>query len=192
MNLFGAVWTIGDMLDFAESSDELADESNVSALKRERSTSDTTHAYDAPTAANKLLARSRLLARGVPPIDPYNNSDPLEISMTECYLMAVYCLPQYGAVERPLSRQYTFDNITLIQTPLDTGAKSINKRITIPVNTTRIVIGYRSAGKELADNRELIGRVGGVGDGSAAKNGSVTSQQITLGGISTQDNSFSL
>ena len=30
----------------------------------------------------------------------------------------------------------------------------------------------------VADNRELIGRVGGVGDGSAAKNGSVTSQQI--------------
>ena len=69
--------------------------------------------------------------------------------------------PVHGTVPRPLSSQFVYDNITLIQQPYDPRV-AMNKQITIPVNTTRIILGFRQAGKTLGDNRELLGKAGGL------------------------------
>eukprot|EP01044_Picomonas_judraskeda_P005244 COSAG03_NODE_487_length_7511_cov_21.869536_8_plen_186_part_00 len=81
----------------------------------------------------------------------------------------------------------------------------MNEQITIPVNTTRIIIGFRGAGKTLADNRELLGKAGGLlandsgldelGFRTTAANlagGSVSSLQITLAGISLPQPQYAL
>ena len=61
---------------------------------------------------------------------PYTAGD-LNITMEEIYLVAQYCLPVHGTVPRPLSSQYVYDNITLIQQPYDPRV-AMNEQITIP------------------------------------------------------------
>ena len=68
----------------------------------------------------------------------------------------------------------------------------LTKQLTTPVNTTRIVITLQDGAKTLANNRELIGQYGGLGDGSADKNGSISSLQITLGGQSLPSPAYNL
>ena len=145
----------------------------------------------------------RTLAQFQPPIDSYTAGD-LNITMEEIYLVAQYCLPVHGTVARPLSSQFVYDNITLLQQPYDPRV-AMNEQITIPVNTTRIIIGFRGAGKTLADNRELLGKAGGLlandtgldelGFRTTAANlagGSCSSLQITLAGISLPQPQYAL
>ena len=154
------------------------------------------------TVANADGVR-RTLAQFQPPIDSYTAGN-LNITMEEIYLVAQYCLPVHGTVPRPLSSQFVYDNITLLQQPYDPRV-AMNEQITIPVNTTRIIIGFRGAGKTLADNRELLGKAGGLlandsgldelGFRTTAANlagGSVSSLQITLAGISLPQPQYAL
>ena len=39
----------------------------------------------------------------------------------------------------------------------DGSVTNLNKQVTIPVNTTRILIAFRKSGKTYTDNRELLG-----------------------------------
>ena len=149
---------------------------------------------DGTTASDAATART--LAQFQPPVEAYDDTGaPLVITMDEIYLVAQYCLPVHGTVPRPLSSQFVFDNIHLIQEPYD-PAQPLNKQLTIPVNTTRIIIAFRDSEKKLDVNRELLGKMGGLLSNSAGLNelgeqtdatalagGSVSSLSITLAGI---------
>ena len=148
----------------------------------------------ADNIASRKLSRTRLLARAAPPIEAYNDAATGELQFipSEVFLMCVYALPVYGTVPRPLSTQMTFDNIHLIQETIGKVNGSLTKQLTIPVNTTRIVITFQDGAKTLTNNRELIGQYGGLGDSTANKNGSISSLQITLGGQSLPSPAYSL
>jgi hypothetical protein len=139
---------------------------------------------------------TRTVSQFQPPIAAYAAAaNGLKITVDEIYLSCVYCLPVHGTVPRPLSSQFVYDNITLLQEPYDPGVP-MNKQITIPVNTTRIVIAFRDSDKGLAVNRELLGKMGGLLSNSVGLNelgyqqtpgdiagGSVSSLSMTLSGI---------
>ena len=139
---------------------------------------------------------ARTVSQFQPPIPAYAAAaNGLKITVDEIYLSCVYCLPVHGTVPRPLSSQFVYDNITLLQEPYD-PAVPMNKQITIPVNTTRIVIAFRDSDKGLAVNRELLGKMGGLLSNSVGLNelgyqqtaariagGSVSSLSMTLSGI---------
>eukprot|EP01043_Picozoa_sp_COSAG02_P042873 COSAG02_NODE_3682_length_6387_cov_7.078244_2_plen_262_part_00 len=118
-------------------------------------------------AANPITrgaARSQLVARYAPAIAAYNDAGDaeLEIDVKEVYLMATYALPVVGTVPRPLSSQFVFDHITLLTKQLDNATTNLTQQFTIPVNTTRIIIGCREGGTpSLAQNRELLGQTAG-------------------------------
>ena len=146
-----------------------------------------TGTFNAGDAAARAVARSRCLARYAPAIPAYDDATSaaheLEIDVKEVYLMATYALPVVGTVERPLSTQYLFDHITLLTKQLDNGTQTLTQQFTIPVNTTRIILGLREGGTpSLAQNRELLGLTAGkLGhDGTGA--GRITSASITLAG----------
>ena len=154
------------------------------------------HGILAGTTAANAAGVARTLAQFQPPVVPYAAAaNGLKITVDEIYLVAQYCLPVHGTVPRPLSSQYVYDNVTLLQEPFD-PAVPMNKQVTIPVNTTRIVIGFRDSDKALDVNRELLGKMGGLLSNSAGLNelgysetpatiagGSVSSMSITLSGI---------
>ena len=97
--------------------------------------------------------------------------------------MATYALPVAGTVPRPLSSQYVFDHITLLTKQLDNATQTLTQQFTIPVNTTRIILGLREGGTpSLAVNRELLGRTAGKLGHDGAGNGRITSASITLAG----------
>ena len=140
---------------------------------------------------------ARTLAQYQPPVAAHGSD--ISITVSSIYLSATYALPVHGTVPRPISTQYAFDNITLLQEPykvLDAQTVTFNKQLTIPVNTTRIIIGFRGSGKAYADNRELLGKGGGllandggldeygeVGTAARIGGGSCTNLSITLAGI---------
>ena len=145
-----------------------------------------TGTFVAADAAARAVARSRCLARYAPAIPAYDDTGAtteLEIDIKEVYLMATYALPVAGTVPRPLSSQYVFDHITLLTKQLDAGTTNLNSQFTIPVNTTRIIIGCREGGTpSLAVNRELLGQTAGKLGHDGNGNGRVTSASITLAG----------
>ena len=146
---------------------------------------------DASVGARRQLARARLLARCTPPVPIYDDSgtNELKIDMVECYLSCVYVLPVHGTVPRPLSTQVTYDNIHLITEPIGgTSASGFTKNLTIPVNTTRIVIGFRQSADALTLNRELLGAEGGT----KSEGGTPKSLQITLAGVSLPSPAYTL
>ena len=137
-------------------------ENEVTALKTTRSgaTDDAKH-YDAATEANQQLARARMLARCTPPIAAYDDAAGAELVLvpTEVYLMAYYALPVHGTVPRPMSIQLPFDSVTLLKENI--SAKSTTLQLTVPVNTTRILMALRKGcTPAIADNRELLGALG--------------------------------
>eukprot|EP01046_Picozoa_sp_COSAG06_P009733 COSAG06_NODE_513_length_14851_cov_16.976478_14_plen_546_part_00 len=145
-----------------------------------------TGAFVAADAATRAVARSRCLARYAPAIPAYDDTGAtteLEIDIKEVYLMATYALPVAGTVPRPLSSQYVFDHITLLTKQLDNTTKTLTQQFTIPVNTTRIILGLREGGTPtLAVNRELLGRTAGKLGHDGSGNGRITSASITLAG----------
>ena len=119
-------------------------------------------------ASNANVART--VAQFQPTIPAYAAAaDGLKITVDELYLVCQYCLPVHGTVPRPLSSQFVYDNITLLQEPIDV-TKPLLKQITIPVNTTRIIIGFRDSDKDLTVNRELLGKMGGLLSNSTGLN----------------------
>eukprot|EP01044_Picomonas_judraskeda_P022515 COSAG03_NODE_5632_length_1205_cov_1.204340_1_plen_297_part_10 len=61
--------------------------------------------------------------------------------------------------------------------------KTLTQQFTIPVNTTRIILGLREGGTPtLAVNRELLGRTAGKLGHDGDGNGRITSASITLAG----------
>jgi hypothetical protein len=159
--------------------------------------------YDAATVANKKLARARMLARCAPGIPLYDDTGDaeLKIDMVECYLSCVFVMPVHGTVQRPLSWQGVYDNIHLVQEPVGALASFV-KNLTIPVNTTRIVIGFSPSSSLLTTNRELLGARGGtkiVKDPDAivpvaerGNEGTPTSLSITIGGVSLPAPAYTL
>jgi hypothetical protein len=141
--------------------------------------------YDATTEAKQLTARSRMLARCAAPVLPYDDAGDAELVLvpTEVYLMAYYALPVHGTVPRPMSIQRPFDAVTLLTENIT--AKSTTLQMTVPVNTTRILLALRKGGTPaLADNRELLGTLGGslaINSSSAACG--LESLSIGIGGI---------
>ena len=171
----------------------VANEAACTALKTTRGVTDNGSNYNAPTAANQQLARARLLARCTPPVPAYddhtNGNDELSLSMIECYLSAVYVLPVHGTVPRPLSTQITYDNIHLITEPIgETATSGFIKNLTIPVNTTRLVIGFRKSADAITLNSELLGQEGGVD----ATGGTPVSLQVSLAGVSLPSPAYTL
>ena len=161
------------------------DEGAVTALKTTRPTADAATNYDAGTPGNQQLARARMLARCAAPVLPYNDAGQAELVLvpTEVYLMAYYALPVHGTVPRPMSIQLPFDAVTLLTENIT--AKSTTLQMTVPVNTTRILLALRKGGTPaLADNRELLGALGGslaVNAGTRACG--LESLSIGIGGI---------
>jgi hypothetical protein len=144
-------------------------------------------AFFAAEAGARAIARSRCLARYAPAIAAYDDTasadHELEIDIKEVYLMATYALPVAGTVPRPLSSQYVFDHITLLTKQLDNATQTLTQQFTIPVNTTRIILGLREGGTpSLAVNRELLGRTAGKLGHDGDGNGRITSASITLAG----------
>ena len=143
--------------------------------------------FFAQDAGDRAVARSRCLARYAPAIAAYDDATSaaheLEIDVKEVYLMATYALPVVGTVQRPLSSQYLFDHITLLTKTLDNATTNLTQQFTIPVNTTRIIIGLREGGTpSLTQNRELLGQTAGKLGHDGAGNGRITSASITLAG----------
>ena len=146
---------------------------------------DTDFNYNSTDAGGKKLARARMLARCAAPVAAYDDSGNAELVCfpEEVYIMAYYALPVHGTVPRPMSIQIPFDSVTLLTENI--SSKSTTLQITVPVNTTRILMALRKAGTPaLGDNRELLGALGG----SLAKNGANAhcgwqSLSIGIGGI---------
>jgi hypothetical protein len=169
---------------------------NGVAIDDARSAAQSFNILAATTAASNANV-ARTVAQFQPTIPAYAAAaDGLKITVDELYLVCQYCLPVHGTVPRPLSSQFVYDNITLLQEPIDV-TKPLLKQITIPVNTTRIIIGFRDSDKDLTVNRELLGKMGGLLSNSTGLNelgyqqtpgtlagGSCTSLSITLAGIS--------
>jgi hypothetical protein len=172
------------------------DEAACTALKTSRGATDDVVNYNAATAGNQQLARARLLARCTPPVPAYDDTggattgdDELQIEMVECYLSLVMVLPVHGTVPRPLSTQYTYDNVHLITEPIGgTTAAGFIKNLTIPVNTTRLVLGFRRSADAISLNSELLGAEGGV----KAVGGTPVALSITLAGVSLPSPAYTL
>jgi hypothetical protein len=171
-------------LDTIAFGNKAIDADGVTALKTTSGTTDDAINYDATTDTNQQLARARMLARCTPPIAAYADAANAELVLepTEVYLMAYYALPVHGTVPRPMSIQLPFDSVTLLTENIST--KSTTLQLTVPVNTTRILMALRKGGTPaLADNRELLGARGG----SLAVNGSTPcgweSLSISIAGI---------
>ena len=63
---------------------------------------------------------ARTVAQFQPTIPAYAAAaNGLKITVDELYLVCQYCLPVHGTVPRPLSSQFVYDNITLLQEPID-------------------------------------------------------------------------
>ncbi len=171
-------------LDTIAFGNKAIDADGVTALKTTRGSTDNATNYDAATPDNQQLARARMLARCTPPIAAYADAGDAELVLepTEVYLMAYYALPVHGTVPRPMSIQIPFDAVTLLTENI--SAKSTTLQLTVPVNTTRILMALRKGGTPaLVDNRELLGARGG----SLAVNGSTPcgweSLSISIAGI---------
>eukprot|EP01049_Picozoa_sp_SAG25_P009502 SAG25_NODE_946_length_4635_cov_4.212963_3_plen_566_part_00 len=171
-------------------------EAACTALKTSRGATDNVVNYNAATAGNQQLARARLLARCTPPVPAYDDTggatagdDELQIEMVECYLSLVMVLPVHGTVPRPLSTQFTYDNVHLITEPIGgTSTAGFIKNLTIPVNTTRLVLGFRRSADAISLNSELLGAEGGV----KAAGGTPVSLSITLAGVSLPSPAYTL
>jgi hypothetical protein len=174
------------------------DEANSTKLKTTRVDGDgkNTRSYNAienddSVGARRQLARARLLARCTPPVPAYDDAGDgeLEIEMVECYLSLVMVLPVHGTVPRPLSTQFTYDNVHLITEPIGgTTAAGFIKNLTIPVNTTRLVLGFRRSTDAISLNSELLGAEGGV----KSAGGTPVSLSITLAGVSLPSPAYTL